>query len=75
MSNIVLFITIAIVIILVIWFSISLSKEEENPETIEKFGGFYYPYDYPYYWPYFYSGCNENMFGDISCLPPYIGYW
>lgn len=35
------------------------------------FGGYYYPYDYPYYWPYFYSGCNENVFGDIKCLPFY----
>jgi len=44
------------------------SKERKNKlETF--FGGYYYPYDYPYYWPYFYSGCNENVFGQITCLP------
>jgi hypothetical protein len=48
----------------------SKSDEQEN-----FYGGFYYPYDYPYYYPYFYSGCNENVFGKIKCVPPYMGYW
>ena len=36
------------------------------------FGGYYYPYDYPYYWPFFYTGCNEDVFGNIKCLPMYM---
>lgn len=45
----------------------------ENNAKIKEdfFGGYYYPYDYPYFWPYFYTGCNENVFGDINCLPQY----
>lgn len=46
-------------------------KTEEDEKKEHFFGGYYYPYDYPYYWPYFYSGCNENVFGDIKCLPFY----
>lgn len=33
------------------------------------FGGYVYPMDYYYYWPFFYSGCNEDVFGNIKCLP------
>ena len=46
--------------------------EKDVEKDVENFmGGYYYPYDYPYYWPYFYSGCNENVFGDVKCLPFY----
>jgi hypothetical protein len=40
---------------------------EEEAENF--FGGYSYPYDYPYYWPWFYTGCNEDVFGRIRCLP------
>lgn len=46
--------------------------EYESEGNIKEgfFGSYYYPSDYPYYWPYYYSsGCNEGMFGTITCLP------
>lgn len=33
------------------------------------FGGYSYFWDYPFYNPYFYSGCNEDVFSNITCLP------
>jgi hypothetical protein len=59
---------------------ITENGEISNPdEKIEGFyGGYYahgYPYNnpYPYHYPLFYSGCNENVFGEVNCLPkPYV---
>lgn len=70
---------LAIIVILFIvchvdWCNTNDTDDDKkgNKKTAENFmGGYYYPYDYPYYWPYFYSGCNENVFGDVKCLPFY----
>lgn len=32
-------------------------------------GGYTYFYDYPFTWPFFYSGCNSDVFNNITCLP------
>lgn len=61
---------IAILVILsLVYVTFLYYDKSESKEGF--FGGYYYPYDYPYYWPYFYSGCNENVFGDVKCLPFY----
>lgn len=39
---------------------------EKNKESF--MGGYYMPYDYPFYYPMFYTGCNEDVFGNIGCL-------
>jgi hypothetical protein len=56
-----------------------IKKNENKPTNTTKdienfFGGYYdrgYPYDFPFpnYYPFYYSGCNENVFGEINCLP------
>lgn len=61
-----------LIALLVIFSLIYITYDYYYPKKEEGFfGGYYYPYDYPYYWPYFYSGCNENVFGDVKCLPFY----
>ena len=54
------------------FMSKNMSSNHDDDKAEGFFGGYYYPYDYPYYWPYFYTGCNENVFGDIKCLPMYM---
>lgn len=56
----------------------SIESETSTGGEIKEgfFGSYYYPYNSTYYWPYFYTGCNENVFGDIKCLPMYINpFW
>lgn len=60
--------TVAVILALFVYDALTVDPaSKENGEHF--FGGYYYPYDYPYYWPYFYTGCNEDMFGNIKCLP------
>lgn len=43
------------------------SMESENINKESFMGGYYIPYDYPFYYPMFYTGCNEDVFGNIGC--------
>jgi hypothetical protein len=75
MENSVYYSLIVILIIVVCLWTYDYVMYPEEPVIEEEcnkedfFGGYYYPYDYPYYWPWFYSGCNEDVFGNIRCLP------
>jgi hypothetical protein len=76
MDNTIAYTLVIIVILFIICHVVPYNANDTNNNNknkkVENFmGGYYYPYDYPYYWPYFYSGCNENVFGDVKCLPFY----
>lgn len=68
---------IALLIILCLFVIIKLmNKNDANDKSEHFYGGYYYPYDHPFYHPYFYTGCNENVFGDLKCLPiDYNPFW
>lgn len=74
-TTIIILVFFAIVFLLVfpdIQYCICSSFDHVSNNKEGFFGGYYYPYDYPYYWPYFYTGCNEDVFGNIKCLPMYM---
>lgn len=57
--------------------AIVLIMRYENTSQENFYGGYFesgYPYDFPFplFYPFYYSGCNENVFGEVMCAQPMI---
>lgn len=69
-----------LVIILVLGIvGLLIYTDDSSNSSEEGFYGYGYGYRNPYYGggyyhPYFYSGCNETMFGNVSCNRPSFFY-
>lgn len=80
-----LLLAFGIIVILYILFcdlcdqnKINNDVSENDSDKKENFIGYGYGYRVPYYaggyyYPYYYSGCNEDVFGNVGCFqPPYL---
>lgn len=69
-------ITLIILFFVVAVYLLYFMKPKFNYNTVQNrteegfFSGVFWPYDYPYYWPLYYnSGCNLDVFDNLTCLP------